>query len=57
MNVGWKRMAKVQAPRDAERFGLHLTESDRTVQIRDAFKMFQRRFAPARLSPPLAVQS
>ena len=56
MNVGWKRMAKVQAPRDAERYGLHLIESDRTTQIRRAFKMFQRRFSSGIRPAPLALQ-
>ena len=48
MNVGWKRMARVQAPRDAERFGLHLVESLRSSRIREAFGMFQGKWIPAR---------
>jgi radical SAM superfamily enzyme YgiQ (UPF0313 family) len=50
MNVGWKRMARVQAPRDEARFGLHLMESLRTSRIREAFGMFQSRWVPTRLS-------
>ncbi|RIK65901.1 MAG: hypothetical protein DCC65_11510 [Planctomycetota bacterium] len=50
MNVGWKRMANVQSPRDEERFGLNLQESPRTTAIRKAFRMFQGNWAPTRLS-------
>lgn len=50
MNVGWKRMAKIQSPRDEERFGLHIGESERTTRIRQAFRMFQRKWAPTSLS-------
>lgn len=50
MNLGWKRMAKVQAPRDEERFGVQLVESLRTSRIREAFGMFQAKYIPARLS-------
>jgi radical SAM superfamily enzyme YgiQ (UPF0313 family) len=39
MNKGWKRLAKTQAPRDAERFRLTPTESLRTSRIRQAFAM------------------
>jgi radical SAM superfamily enzyme YgiQ (UPF0313 family) len=52
MNIGWKRMAKIQAPRDAERFGLHLVESLRSSRIREAFGMFQDKWIPAPLSIP-----
>lgn len=55
MNVGWKRMAKVQSPRDEERFGLHLAENPRTTVIRKAFRMFQTKWAPTRLSLQGAV--
>lgn len=50
MNAGWKRMARVQAPRDEERFGLHLIENLRTNLIRKAFGMFQSKSIPTRLS-------
>ena len=39
MNQGWKRMAKVQAPNDAQRFGFQPTPSSRVEKIRDAFRM------------------
>ncbi len=39
MNKGWKRLAKIQAPRDAERFDLAPQESRRTSRIRQAFAM------------------
>ena len=55
MNVGWKRMARVQAPRDQARFGLHPIENLRTSRIRDAFAMFQPNLAPVRLSVQAAV--
>jgi radical SAM superfamily enzyme YgiQ (UPF0313 family) len=48
MNIGWKRMARIQAPRDEERFGVHLIESLRTSVIRKAFCMFQGKWAPTR---------
>lgn len=50
MNVGWKRMAKIQAPRDKERFGVHMVENNRTSLIRKAFGLFQEGWIPARLS-------
>ncbi len=52
MNSGWKRMAKVQAPRDEERYGVHLSESTRTSVIRKAFGLFQKQWIPT----PLSVQ-
>src|SRR5205823_5270037 len=55
MNVGWKRMAKIQSPRDEARFGLHLMENLRTKLIRKAFGMFQPPWAPTRLSVQAAV--
>ncbi|HVP11851.1 MAG TPA: radical SAM protein [Phycisphaerae bacterium] len=52
MNIGWKRMARIQAPRDAERFGLHLVESLRSSRIRKAFGMFQGKWIPTQWSAP-----
>jgi hypothetical protein len=52
MNVGWKRMAKVQAPRDEQRYGVHLQESVRTSLIRRAFGLFHKQWIPT----PLSVQ-
>lgn len=39
MNAGWKRMARVQAPKDAERFGFSPRQSPRLARIDDAFRM------------------
>jgi hypothetical protein len=39
INKGWKRMAKIQAPADAERFKLIPQESSRTGRIRQAFAL------------------
>ncbi len=37
MNKGWKRMAKMQLPRDEERFGFTPHSNERTRKLRDAF--------------------
>jgi len=37
MNNGWKRMAKIQAPRDEERFGFVPATNERIAKIRAAF--------------------
>jgi radical SAM superfamily enzyme YgiQ (UPF0313 family) len=42
MNTGWKRMARIQAPHDAERFGFVPNESPRVAKIRRAFRMNRR---------------
>lgn len=47
MNRGWKRMARVQAPHDAERFGFSPNPSSRVRKIRDAFRMHLLPTAPA----------
>ncbi|TWT45457.1 biotin synthase [Phycisphaerae bacterium RAS1] len=40
MNQGWKRMAKIQAPRDAERFGFTpARNSPRFAKVLDSFRM------------------
>ena len=39
MNKGWKRLAKIQAPLDAQRFCLTPKESIRTTRIRQAFAL------------------
>lgn len=39
MNSGWKRMAKIQAPRDAERYGFAPRQSPRIAKVHDAFKL------------------
>lgn len=50
MNAGWKRMAKIQAPRDEQRFGMAPRENTRTSIIRKAFGLFQGDWVPTRLS-------
>lgn len=42
MNQGWKRMAKIQAPHDAERFGFAPQPSVRMDKINDSFRMHLR---------------
>jgi len=37
MNSGWKRLAKIQLPKDEERFGFKPRRNARTRKIRDAF--------------------
>jgi len=39
MNAGWKRMAKIQAPRDAERFGFAPRQSERMSRVNDSYRM------------------
>jgi radical SAM superfamily enzyme YgiQ (UPF0313 family) len=39
MNTGWKRLAKMQLPRDEERFGFKQRRNARTQKIRDAFTL------------------
>ncbi len=46
MNRGWKRMARIQVPLDAERFGLLATSSPRMQKIVEAFRMNLRRPEP-----------
>ena len=40
MNIGFKRMARVQTPRDEERFGFTPNGSERTRRMRRAFRFF-----------------
>jgi len=39
MNKGWKRMAKIQLPKDEERFGFIPRRNARTSKLRDAFRL------------------
>ena len=39
MNTGWKRMAKLQIPKDEERFGFTPQANDRTRKLKDAFRL------------------
>ena len=42
MNQGWKRMAKIQAPHDAARFGFAPRPSARVDKINASFRMHLR---------------
>ena len=39
MNKGWKRIAKIQLPKDEERFGFKPRRNPRTRKLRDAFRL------------------
>lgn len=47
MNRGWKRMARVQAPRDQKRFGFVPSASPRFAKIIESFRMHLQTGAPA----------
>jgi len=51
MNKGWKRMARLQLPRDEERFGFTPRRNARTEKIRDAFRLSLRKYAAAWKEP------
>lgn len=52
MNRGWKRMARVQAPRDAEIFGFAPPASERMRMVLNSFRMHLRsRFKPPVVAP------
>ncbi len=51
MNKGWKRMARVQLPKDQERFGYIPTENVRTRKIRDAFTLSLSKYDPITCRP------
>lgn len=53
MNRGWKRMARVQAPIDAERYGVSPKPSERLRRTFEAFKMHLN----ARLDPAAALST
>ncbi len=42
MNQGWKRMAKIQAPKDAERYGIAPTSSARFQRVLESFRLHLR---------------
>ncbi|MBL8878869.1 MAG: B12-binding domain-containing radical SAM protein [Phycisphaerales bacterium] len=46
MNQGWKRMAKVQAPRDQSRFGFTPPASERFRKVQNSFNMHFKTLAP-----------
>jgi hypothetical protein len=39
MNTGWKRMARIQLPRDEARFGFAPRQNARTQKLRDVFRL------------------
>lgn len=39
MNSGWKRMARIQAPKDAQNFGFTPALTPRVAKVHDAFRM------------------
>ena len=49
MNRGWKRMAKIQVPVDAQRYGLVPQPSARMQRVLDSFRMHF--WSPARAAP------
>lgn len=51
MNKGWKRMAKMQQSKDAERFGYVPTDNERTRKIRDAFRLSLSKYKPIAHAP------
>ncbi|MGQ9651334.1 MAG: hypothetical protein ACUVXJ_14590 [Phycisphaerae bacterium] len=52
MNKGWKRMAKMQLPKDEERFGFIPHDNERTRKLRDAFTMSLRKYEAHRSTQP-----
>jgi radical SAM superfamily enzyme YgiQ (UPF0313 family) len=56
MNKGWKRIAKLQLPKDEERFGFIPRINARTRKLRDAFKLSLGKYEIAQsLQPKLTV--
>lgn len=60
MNAGWKRMAKLQLPKDEARFGVRPHKNERTKKIRDAFLLTigkYKKFNDKSLEAPTPVPS
>jgi radical SAM superfamily enzyme YgiQ (UPF0313 family) len=57
MNKGWKRMAKMQSPKDAARFGYVPVENERTRKIRDAFRLSLAKYQPIAHTPPVSNET
>jgi radical SAM superfamily enzyme YgiQ (UPF0313 family) len=60
MNKGWKRIAKLQLPKDEERFGFVPRRNARTRKLRDAFTLSLKQYksiwdAPIAAAPAPAV--
>lgn len=51
MNKGWKRMARIQLPKDEERFGFTPHENERTRKLRDAFRLTLSKYAATQFEP------
>lgn len=47
MNTGWKRLARMQLPKDEERFGFRPRSNERTRKLRDAFRLNLGRYRSA----------
>lgn len=45
MNTGWKRMARIQLPRDEARFGFSPRRNARTQKLQDVFRLALRKYA------------
>jgi radical SAM superfamily enzyme YgiQ (UPF0313 family) len=52
MNKGWKRIAKLQIPKDEERFGFIPHKNERTRKIQDAFTLSLSQYKLANSSEP-----
>jgi len=59
MNAGWKRMAKIQLPRDEARFGFLPHVNARTQKLRDVFRLALSKYPalPAPKPEPATVQA
>ncbi|MBP7933925.1 MAG: B12-binding domain-containing radical SAM protein [Phycisphaerae bacterium] len=55
MNRGWKRMARMQLPRDEQRFGFTPRSNDRTRKLRDAFHLTLSKYPTALPAPEAAT--
>lgn len=51
MNKGWKRIARLQIPKDEERFGFTPHKNERTQKIRDAFNLSLSKYQFANMTP------
>ncbi|GMV97897.1 MAG: B12-binding domain-containing radical SAM protein [Phycisphaerae bacterium] len=52
MNTGWKRMARLQLPKDEARFGFRPHSNRRTRKLRDAFRLSLSKYASIWDAPP-----
>jgi len=54
MNKGWKRMAKIQLPKDEARFGFTPRENERTRKLRDAFRLTLSKYKTEVVEPTVS---